>query len=67
MTKRKREFRSSIAAMEAELRKLRHENQVLKERVHAERRRADQFAADNAVLHEIEVARARRRLNGVHP
>jgi hypothetical protein len=65
MTKRKREFRSTVAALEAELRKLRHENQVLKDRVRAERRRADQHADEVACIRQQQVDQARRRLNGV--
>jgi hypothetical protein len=51
---------SPYEALEAELRKLRMEVQELKERVRAERRRADKHADEISVLHEIEAERVRR-------
>jgi regulator of replication initiation timing len=67
MTKRKRLFRTSIDTMEAELRKLRLENQQLKDQVRAERRRANQHADEVAMIRQQQVAQVQRNgwVNGV--
>jgi hypothetical protein len=69
MTKRKRLFRTSIDTMEAELRKLRLENQQLKEQVRSERRRGDKLESTLAIERQIflhqQPQQVGRHLNGV--